>query len=117
MIQEAIALIVIFFFLARLGWQLYHGKISKNQFLFWLGFWFVAGLLIVFIRQVDALSARLGFSSTGIEILLYCAVVVIFYFIFRLRLKLEKIERDITTLSRSIALSSARQHRPEDSRE
>ncbi len=117
MIQEYIALGIIAAFIIRLGWQVYRNQLSRNQFLFWLGFWFVAGLLIIFVRNLDALAARLGFSSSGIQILLYCAVIIIFYFIFRLRLKMDRIERDITALARSIAISSARRQRVDSSKE
>jgi len=109
MMQEIIALLIIIFFLSRLGWQFYHDEISRSQFLFWLIFWFIAGGLIIFIRSIDQVVARLGFSSTGIELLLYIAVATIFYWVFRLRLKMEKMEKNITELTRIAALSSARE--------
>jgi hypothetical protein len=105
MFQEFIALAVIVFFLLRLGWQFYKDQIPKSQFIFWLSFWGVAGLLLIYIRQIDQLAARLGFSSSGIQLLLYVAVAVIFYVIFRLRLKLAQMEKDITELTRLAAIS------------
>lgn len=108
MLQEILALIVIFFFLARLGWQLWHEQIPRGQFFFWLTFWLIAGVLIIFIRQIDALAARLGFSSSGIELLLYIAVAVIFYYLFRLRLKLERMDQHITQLAREISWHTAK---------
>ena len=108
MIQEIIALVIILAFLGRLGWQFYHDQIPKSQFLFSLIFWFISGLLIIFIHSIDQLAVRLGFSSSGIELLLYIAVALIFYWIFRLRLKLQKIDRQITKLTRSIALTNAK---------
>lgn len=107
MLQELIALAVILFFLLRLGWQFYKDQISKNQFIFWLIFWFIAGLLVLFIKSIDQLAARFGFSSSGIQLLLYVAVAIIFYFIFRLRLKVERIEKDITKLTQTLALNIA----------
>jgi len=101
MFQEFIALAVIVFFLLRLGWQFYKDQIPKSQFIFWLSFW----LLLIYIRQIDQLAARLGFSSSGIQLLLYVAVAVIFYVIFRLRLKLAQMEKDITELTRLAAIS------------
>ncbi len=40
----------------------------------------------------------------GIEVLLYLGIAVLFYFIFRLRLKLEKIEKNITKIIREMAI-------------
>jgi hypothetical protein len=48
--------------------------------------------------------ASLGFSSSGIDILLYIGVISLFYFIFKLRLKLEKMENNITKLVRQEAI-------------
>ena len=111
MLQELLALAVIFFFLFRLGLQLKRGQIPKAQFIFWLCFWLVGGILVIYLKEIDTFVARLGFSSSGIEILLYIAIIIIFYFIFRLRLKVERIENDITTLTRIISL-----HDREDSK-
>lgn len=104
MLQQIIALIIIAFFLARLYWQKQKSYISINEFLFWLVFWILAAVLIISLKFIDELVAELGFSGSGIEVLLYLSVAILFYFIFRLRLKLEKIEKDITKIVKHIAL-------------
>lgn len=104
MFQQLLALIVILFFLFRLFWQKQKKQIGANEFIFWLVFWVLAAVLIIALKQIDKLVARLGFSGSGIEILLYLGIAVLFYFIFRLRLKLEKMEKDITKIVREIAL-------------
>lgn len=104
MFQQIIALIIIAWFLARLYWQKQKNLISLNEFVFWLIFWLLAALLIICLKFIDKLVAYLGFSGTGIEVLLYLGMAALFYFIFRLRLKLEKIEKDITAIVKNIAL-------------
>lgn len=104
MLQQTIALIIIAFFLARLYWQKQKNYIGLNEFLFWLTFWILAAALIIALKFIDRLVAGLGFSGSGIEILLYLSVAALFYFVFRLRLKLEKIEKDITKIVEYIAL-------------
>ncbi|MFH1255600.1 MAG: DUF2304 family protein [bacterium] len=104
MLQQIIALIIIAFFLSRLCWQKRKNHIGMNEFLFWLAFWVLSAVLIIFLKFIDKLAAGLGFTGSGIEILLYSSVAVLFYFIFRLRLKLEKIEKDITKIVQNIAL-------------
>jgi len=104
MFQQAIALIIILFFLARLIFLKRKKKVSANEFIFWLIFWFLAGVLVLSIKWLDRFVADLGFSGSGIQILLYVAVVVLFYFNFRLRLKVEKMDKDITKVVRKIAL-------------
>ena len=104
MFQQIIALIVIAFFLGRLFWQKQKKYISANEFVFWLVFWLAAALIVAALKWIDKIVVALGFSSSGIEIMLYFGVAVLFYFIFRLRLRLEKIERDITKIVREMAL-------------
>ena len=102
--QQIIALIIIAFFLSRLYWQKRKKYIGANEFLFWLAFWLLAAALIAGLKFIDALVADLGFSGSGIEVLLYLSVAGLFYFVFRLRLKLEKIEKEITKIVEFIAL-------------
>jgi hypothetical protein len=104
MLQQIIALIVIAFFLARLFWQKKKNKLSASEFIFWLIFWALAALAIIFLKWIDRLVADLGFSGSGIEVLFYLGVVILFYLIFRLRIKLEKTEKDITRIVREISL-------------
>jgi hypothetical protein len=104
MLQQLIAITVIAFFLLRLIIQRRREKIAVGEFYFWLVFWIISALAVANIHFIDKLVADLGFSGTGIEVLLYLSVAVLFYFIFRLRLRIEHIERNITELVRADAL-------------
>lgn len=107
MIQQLFALAFIVFFISRLFWQKKKDELSTPEFVFWLAFWALAALAIIYIKQIDRLVAGLGFSSLGINVLLYIAVVLLIYFVFRLRLKVEKIERNITKIVREVAIKKA----------
>ena len=106
MFQESIAIIIILGFLGRLLWQKKKAFIGKNEFVFWLCFWLLALVLILSLKWLDQLVAGLGFSSSGIQVLLYSAVAIIFYFIFRLRLRLAKIEKDISKVVEHLAIKN-----------
>jgi hypothetical protein len=106
MFQQLIALIIILFFLSRLFIQKRKKQIGANEFAFWLVFWLLAAGAIIFLKRIDALVAELGFSGTGIEVLFYAGVIILFYLIFRLRLRLERMERDITKIVRNLAINS-----------
>lgn len=105
MLQQVIALLVIVFFLGRLFWQKKKNNIARGEFVFWFVFWLVAMLAIIFIRKIDRLVADLGFSSSGIDVLFYFGVIVLFYLHLRLNFRLEKMERQITKIVRRIALN------------
>jgi hypothetical protein len=104
MFQQIIALIVIAFFLGRLFWQKRKNHINRAEFYFWLLFWSLAAVAIIFIKWIDEFIAGLGFSSQGIDVLFYIAVILLFYLIFRIRLRLESMEKDITRITREISI-------------
>ena len=76
MLQQIFALVIIAAFLARLWRQKQKKEISGNEFLFWLVFWLLA------------------------------AVAALFYLIFRLRLRLEKMDKKLTHIIRESAISN-----------
>jgi hypothetical protein len=78
-------------------------KIGQNEFIFWLIFWLLGTVAIIFIRNIDHFVGWLGFSS-GINFLLYLAIIILFYMVFKLRLTLAKMDSNLTSLVRKIAL-------------
>ncbi|MFA7087751.1 MAG: DUF2304 domain-containing protein [Patescibacteria group bacterium] len=104
MLQQIIALIIIGFFIIRLLRQKKKKQLSGNEFILWLFFWLIAALAIIFIKQIDRTVAWLGFSGSGINFLIYLAVLVLFYLIFRLRLNIAKMDKGLTELTRLITL-------------
>ncbi|MFZ4648145.1 MAG: DUF2304 family protein [Patescibacteria group bacterium] len=102
--QELIALILIAFFVSRLFAQKKKKTISKNEFQLWLFFWIIAALSVVFLKPLDRLVASLGFTASSITVLFYGAVFILFYLVFKLRLSFAKMDRDLTTLIREMAI-------------
>jgi small membrane protein len=106
MFQQLLALLVIVFFVFRLFIQKKKGIINSSEFMIWLFFWVFAGGAIIFLKEIDRFAAFLGFSSSGINILLYIGFVVLFYLVFKMRLRLEKQERNISKIVREIAIKN-----------
>ncbi len=104
MFQQILAIIIIAFFLIRLFGQKKKNKITSSEFSVWLVFWLVALIAIIFLKQIDALVADLGFSGTGINVLVYLALLVLIYFVFRMRLTLAKMEKNISELNQALTL-------------
>ena len=104
MIQQVIALLILLFFIIKLNRERRKKSITRNEFVFWLVFWLIGVLTIAFIKPIDKIVMSLGFSSSGINLVFYLAVLFLFYLIFRMRLRIVKMENDITELSRKIAL-------------
>jgi hypothetical protein len=107
--QQIIAILIALFFIFKLHQQKKKAKISQNEFVFWLFFWGLAALAIAFIKQIDLLVAKLGLAASGISFLLYLAVIFLFYFVFRLRLNIAKLDRELTELTRTITIKEGKE--------
>jgi len=104
MLQQIIAILIIVFFLIRLFKQKRNGQITPNEFSIWLIFWLIALIAIILLKQIDILVADLGFSGTGINILVYLAVLALIYLVFRMRLNIAKMEKNISELNQALTL-------------
>jgi len=106
MAQQILAFFVLLFFVIRLFFQRNRKEISNNEFVFWLLFWGLASMAIIFIKKIDAFVASLGFSGAGIDVLIYLGVALLFYLVFRLRIKMEKMDKNITKIVRELSLQN-----------
>jgi len=78
-------------------------KLTNGWFVFWLIIWGGVGVL-AFIPSISyRISAPLGVQS-GISLVVYLSIILLFYLVFRIFLRLEKLQTDITRLVREIAL-------------
>ena len=106
MFQQIIAIIVVLFFIFKLFWQKRKKQIAGNEFVFWLVFWIVGIIAILFLKQIDNLVANLGFSGSGINVLFYIAVILLFHLMFKLRIRMERQEKNITKIIRKVAIDN-----------
>lgn len=70
---------------------------------FWLALWAGAMLLLLFPESTTALANLLGIWR-GADLLLYVALIVLFYLVFRIHLVLERLEQSLTEVVRTLAL-------------
>jgi len=114
--QQIVAIFIIILFVVKTFNQKNKKQIGHNEFILWLGFWSLATLAIIFIKQIDRLVAHFGFSGSGITFLIYLAILVLFYFIFRLRLNLAKLDRQLTDLTRQITFKNKIEEEEEENK-
>lgn len=112
--QQIITLVIILFIIYQLKKQKKKDAIKKNELIFWLVFWLLAALAIIFIKQIDLVLSNLGITASGINFLFYLGVLVLFYFVFRLRLTLAKLDNQLTELSRQIAIDRTKNNKDYD---
>lgn len=98
-------LIVAFslFALSRLIIRRKDRSVPLGEFIFWSVIWLGAIVLVLFPDVLTAAADKTGIGR-AIDLVVYTAVIAIFYLIFRLYVKVEQQQQDITRLVRKIAL-------------
>lgn len=85
------------------------------EFSGWFLFWLMVIVAVWVPNFLTKLANILGIGR-GTDLVLYVSVVVVFYFIFRIYVRIERMESNITKIVRDDALSPNECH-PEDSRQ
>jgi small membrane protein len=104
--MTVIQILILFFVLFALGRaiiQFRRGRLPIGLLAFWLAFWFIAGAVAILPQTTD-IAARFVGVGRGADFVLYISVMALFYLCFRLFVKIEDVERQITRLVRKIAL-------------
>jgi small membrane protein len=80
---------------------------ARNSTLFeftaWILVWGTV-LVVVWVPSITGIPARLLGIGRGIDFIVYVSIVLLLYSVYRIYSKIEKIEQDITTLTRDIAI-------------
>lgn len=97
--------LVIFFLVAisRVVSRYRLGDLSGRGIILWILFWIIAGVVVLSPDSASYL-ARLVGVGRGADLVVYVALAGLFFIIFRLMVKIEKINKDITKIVRKIAL-------------
>ena len=103
MFIQIILLIFIFFVFWRIVSKAKRKEITFRETFFWAVFWILVTMAVIFPKATDVFAQKLGVGR-GADLLVYLAVIFLFYLIFRVFIRLEKIEKDITKIIRKIAL-------------
>lgn len=91
------------FAITRTILQFKKGAVTRKWLLFWILFWFAAGTVAALPQTTDVVARFVGVGR-GADVVIYFSLVVIFYLIFRLYVKIEQVEVEITRLVRDRSL-------------
>lgn len=79
------------------------GLLSVGGAIFWILFWLLAVVFVWWPDSTTILANKFGIGR-GADLVLYVSLVIIFYILFRLNVKLELMNRDITKVVRDKTL-------------
>ena len=78
-------------------------KIGTVAFLLWLVLWTGAAAVIMFPMSTVILARILGIGR-GADLVLYTSLIITLYLLFRLHVRLEQVNREVTQIVRALAL-------------
>ncbi len=98
-------LIVAFalFAITRTITQFKKGGLTIAWLLFWVVFW-IAASVVTLLPQTSDVLARLVGVGRGADLIIYLSIIGLFFLVFRMFVKMEAIEQEITKLVRKLAI-------------
>jgi hypothetical protein len=93
-----IVLTFALFALSRVVLRIKDHSISFGEGLFWVMLWALVILVAIFPNLATTFAKTIGMER-GLDSIILVAVLVLFYSIFRLYIKLESLDKDITNIN------------------
>ena len=107
---QLVAIIVAAFALSRVILRLKEKKITIKEFIFWAVIWIVILVISSIPRIPDFFSSRFGIER-GADFLIYLSIILLFYLLFRMYVKVEQMEQNITEVVRHVAIQEKKKKR------
>jgi hypothetical protein len=104
MIIKILLLSFIAFVLFRLLRRHREKAISTRWLILWLAFWGAAATVVLVPEIATRLAQAVGVGR-GSDLAIYVAVLGAYYILFRIMVRLERMERDISKLVEELALN------------
>lgn len=105
MFIQLITIVIVLILLGRIIAQFKRKQITLKEALLWSLVWFGVSLVVLYPKLTDQLASYIGLQSAkGIDLVVYLAVGLVFYLVFRIFVRIERIEHDITKVVRQVAL-------------
>ena len=103
MILEIIVSVLVLAVLIKLVIDLKKGKITLNKFYLWALAWVALAAIVFFPGIVFFLAGIIGIERAR-DLPIYAAIIILFYILFKISIRIERIEQEITTLVKRLAL-------------
>lgn len=103
MVIQILVTIISLFVVGKAATAYFHKRIRMPAFVVWSVFWVGIIVLVWQPNLTDRLAALLQVGR-GADAVFYLSLIVIFYLLFRIYIRFERIDSHITTLVRQIAL-------------
>lgn len=104
-------ILVVFFLFAALKVisRFRSGELKNSIAVWWIVFWFTAILVVINPNSTSILAKLLGVGR-GVDVVMYLSLALLFFVVFKIFVRLEKIESQMTKLVRKETLSQNKKY-------
>ncbi len=111
--MQIIQIIIILFGLfafSRTFLRFKESKINRFSFLFWSVVW-ISVIIVAIIPATTRIFTKISGVGRGVDFLVYTSIIILFYLVFKLYVKIEKIEQEITEIVKNISLKELKRRK------
>ncbi len=109
MIIKFFVILFVLFAISRVIVRYRKNEISSREVFVWSVFWVVVLSATLWPKTTDIVAQAFGVGR-GVDFLIFVSILVLFFLIFKIIVKIEKIERDITKIVRKVAIEDRDKH-------
>jgi len=114
MLIKIVLLLFVIFTVSRLVKKFRQRAVNGRELILWLIFWLAVAAAIVWPQKTDIIARWVGVGR-GADLLVYVSILALFYAFFRLSVSDKKKQREITELTRHLALKNCQRATPAES--
>jgi len=105
MIIQVFLILFIIFVIIKVALRYKDKIISLQELVLWTVFWFMVGFVVIFPESTSYVANLVGVGR-GVDLVIYISILMLFYLVFRVLVRVDKIEKDITKVVRKVALDN-----------
>lgn len=102
-IAQYLLIIFAVFALSRAILRFKDNKLTIGEFIFWNFVW-LGVILIGFFPVITQTMANFIGIGRGIDVFVYAGIIILFYLVYRIYVKIEGMDQDLTKIVREVAL-------------
>lgn len=106
-VLQVVVTLFVLFALSRVFLRFRDKQINAFELVFWSIIWAVV-TVVLYIPQVTKPVAEILDIGRGIDVAVYLSIVLMFYLVFRLYVKIDSMDRNVTKLVREISIKKRR---------
>ena len=103
LIIQVVGIVIALFSLLMVLIRFRKKQISLREFSLWGVFWIILGVFIVYPYLMSRLATLVGVGR-GVDVIVYLGLILLFYLVFKINVRMERIEQDITKIVKEEAL-------------